>query len=87
MAAPKLNEHLKKTKVIKIMVTPGQFESYQKAKTRLLNSSPPLRSYDILKYCVFNIDDLALIEFLTLDKNSPLKVKLRNDYLFNRLVK
>ena len=85
MAAHKLPPHLQKSKVIKIMVTPGEFERYQTAKNRLLNSSPPLYAYDILKYCVHQIDDLALLEFLKLSKNDPIRLKLHNDYLFNRL--
>ena len=84
MAAPKKPEHQKKKKVIKIMVTEREKENYEKAKLRLLNSSPPLRAYDILKYCVAQVDDLALIEFLRLAHNDSLKIKLRNDYIFSQ---
>jgi len=83
MSRPKKPEYLQKTKQIRIMVTPGEFEKYKSAKNRLLNYSPPLHAYDILKYCVAQIDDLALIEFLRLKSDDPLKIKLRNDYIFS----
>jgi hypothetical protein len=67
------------------MVTEDEFKIYTNAKNRLLNSSPPLLSYDILKYCVLQLDDLALLEFLRLDKNSSIKIKLRNDYMMSLL--
>ena len=85
MAAHKLPPHLQKTKVIKIMVTPGDFERYKIAKNRLLNHSPTLHTYDILKYCVHQIDDYALLEFLRLAKDDPIRMKLHNDFLFNHL--
>ena len=85
MPRPKLPEHLKKSKLIKIRVNKQEFHSYGSSKNRLLNYSPPLHAYDILKYCVEQIDDLALIEFLRIDKNDPLKIRLRNDYLMSRL--
>ena len=85
MPFKKIPEHMKKTKTIKIMVTKSDFQKYQHAKNRLLNSSPPLRAYDILKYCVQQIDDKALIEFLRLAEDDPIRIKLQNDYLFNRL--
>lgn len=83
MARPFKPEHLKKTKCIKIMVTESDFKKYQSAKNRLFNSSPPLRAYDILKKCVAQVDDLALIEFLKLPQNDKLRIKLRNDYLMS----
>ena len=85
MPAHKKPLHQHKTKVIKIMVTQSEFNKYQTAKSSLLNSSPTLHTYDILKYCVAQIDDFALIEFLRLDVNSPARVKLRNDYRMSLL--
>lgn len=85
MAAHKLPPHLQKTKVIKIMVTPGDFERYKTSKNRLLHHSPPLFAYDILKYCVYQVDDYSLIEFLKLAKDDPIRIKLHNDFLMNRL--
>jgi len=78
-------EHLKKSKYIKIRVTPQELINYNKAKARLLNSSPPLHAYKIIFYCVEQIDDLALIQFLRLSKNDPIRIKLLNDYLMSQL--
>lgn len=85
MARPEIPEHLRKTKTIKIMVTEAEFKKYQTAKNRLLNHSPTLHAYDILKYCVAQVDDIALLEFLRLDKEDPIRIKLANDYLMSRL--
>ena len=86
MPAHKKPQHLKKTKVIKIMVTPGEFERYQSPKIRLSSSSPTLHTYDILNKCVNQIDDYALIEFLQLPADDPIRVKLQNDYMMNRII-
>ena len=85
MARPKIDESKRKTKTIKIMVTEEEFKRYQSAKNRLLNSSPPLHTYDILKYCVAQIDDYALLEFLRLSKDDPIRLRLLNDYLMSLL--
>lgn len=85
MAAHKVPKHLQKTKMIKIMVTPVEFEKFKASKNRLLDYSPTLRTYEILRNCVNQIDDLALIEFLKLDKNDSIRIKLQNDFLINRL--
>jgi len=77
--------HLRKTKYIKIRVTEQEFERYQTAKNRLSSHSPTLLSADILRKCIENIDDMALIEFLSLDNEDPLKVKFRLDYQFSKL--
>jgi hypothetical protein len=54
-------------------------------KNKLLNSSPPLSAIDILRDVIVRIDDKALLEFLLLEDNDPLKVKLRIDYSFRGL--
>ena len=85
MPMPKKEDYQKRLNKVRIGLTDAEFQKYQSAKNRLLNSSPPLKSLDILRKCVFQIEDLALLEFLDLPSNDPIKVKLQNDYLFNHI--
>lgn len=85
MSRPKIPKHLQKTKVIKLMVTEREFEIYQRAKNRLLNLSPPLQAYKILRKCINHVDDLSLIAFLELDEDSSIKTMLLNDFLFSEM--
>jgi len=71
----------KKTKCIKIYLTEGDFDLYKKAQNRLLDHSPTLSSADIFRYISTMIDDRALIQFLKLDKDCQIRVKLLNDFL------
>jgi len=79
--------HLRKTKTIKFRVTEEEFKRYESAKNRLLNHSPTLHTSDILRKCSENIDDFALLEFLSLPSEHPLKVKFRLDYQFSLMEK
>ena len=85
MAAHKKPKRLHKTKSIKVLMTENEFENFQKAKNRLMNSSPALHTYDILHKCVTQIDDFALIQFLNLPHDHDLKNKMRYDFLFNKI--
>ena len=85
MSRPTLPIHQRKTEIIKFRVTKFELEKYRSAKDRLLNHSPTLAITDIFRKCLLLADDEALLQFLELDNNDPIKTKLRNDYLFNRL--
>jgi len=79
--------HLRKTQTIKFRVTQEEYERYQTAKNRLLNSSPALHTTDIFRKVSENIEDFALLEFLNLPHNHPIKIKMRLDYQFRFMEK
>ena len=78
-------KHELRNKTVVIRVTSEEKQRYNIAKDRLLNSSPPLSAHKIIYYCIQQVDDYALIEFLRLAKDDPIRMKLHNDYIFSRL--
>jgi hypothetical protein len=81
MSRPTKPDYLKKSKQIKINVSKTELEIYNVRKLRLLEYSPTLTANDILRLVINNIDDLALVQFLHLDKTSMFRVQLLNDFL------
>ena len=87
MSRPIKPDYLKKSKQIKINVSKSELEKYNVRKKRLLKYSPTLTANDILRLVINNIDDLSLIQFLHLDKNSITKTMLLNDFLMTHKTK
>ena len=85
MSAHKKPKHLLKSKFIKIRVTESQYENFRVRKNRLSSSSPTLSASEVLRKCIALIDDKALLQFLELDKNDSIRIKLMNDYLMSNL--
>lgn len=78
-------EHKKKVKQIKFYVTETEKLNFDLRKARLLELSPALSANEIFVKVSQNIDDLSLIQFLSLRADDPIKMKLLNDYLFCQL--
>lgn len=81
MARPRKQKHLLKNKQIKINVTESELNYFNIHKNRLLEYSPALSANDLLRYVINNIDDLALVQFTTLDNNSLIRVQLLSEFL------
>lgn len=87
MGRPALTEHDLKNKQIKINLTKSDLEKFNRRKTKLLEYFPALSANDVLRLVIQNIDDLALIQFLKLDKSHPIKTMLLNDFLLTHMKK
>jgi hypothetical protein len=85
MARPKKDPSKVKTKQIKIYLTEREKQIFDSRCLLLFSSSPALRPADIFRKVALNIDDVALIQFLELRFDHPIKLKLRSDYLFSQL--
>lgn len=83
MARPKKDPSKVKTKQIKIYLTEREKQIFDSRCLLLSSLSPALRPSDIFRKVALNIDDLSLIAFLNLDRSSPIKLKLLNDYLMS----
>lgn len=84
MGRNKINESDRKTKIIRFLVTEKEFKIYQTKQNRLSIHSPTLLSSDIFRFVSQNIDDKALIQFLDLYRDDPIRQRLEIDFIMER---
>ena len=87
MSRPTKPDYLKKSKQIKTNLSQQELDKFNIRKLRLLEYSPTLTSSDILRLVINNIDDLALVQFLHLRKDSNIRAILLNDFLLTHIKK
>lgn len=78
---PKL-KHERKSKDIHFRVTEREYEKFKSFKIGGSSSSPALTNADILRKVLEQMDDKALLYFIYLDENDPLRIRLRQEYDF-----
>ena len=82
MGRKPLPSNKKRNKAIRILLNETELYKYHIARERLSIHSPTLSVSKIFRFIAQNIDDRALIMFLNLDKNDPIRTKLLNDFKF-----
>lgn len=73
----------KRDKFIKVYLTRKEFESVQNFKERLLIQTPTMSLQDLLRLMLKNID-IAMIEYMKLDADDPVKILMYNKALIQK---
>lgn len=83
MPRPKKELWQKRSVHIKVYMTETEKQMFLGKSENLKSFSPLLNpAGQVLRHVAFMIDDIALLEFLNLASDHPIKIKLRNDYIF-----
>ena len=76
-----VNPNLKRKKYIKVYVDKNEYENVQVLRERLFIHSPTLSVQDLFRLMLKNVD-VAMIEYLQLEQDDPIKIQLFNKALF-----
>jgi len=79
------SDECKRNKYVKVYLTKKEYEIIQVLKDRLFIHSPTLSMQDLFRLILKNID-VAMIEYMKLEQDDPVKMLMFNNFLLNKWV-